>query len=213
VLSSEVNRRTIILPVILLFFLMGAAVGRYSLLIRPAPWVVIGAFVLVGTYMLLWLFLKPDRYSMKAGLVVGLLFIGKVGIEQLTTLPIRPSHLTIVLFLAFGIIAILKSYRTGNMTDGIKSCVSSAILGTLIALCFVFLIDFLVPGTIAEAIRNASHPVEFSEQGAFVFYNTFSGADNRLIISLVASIVIGAGGGVVGMLLSKLNPNKTSSLN
>jgi ABC-type sulfate transport system permease component len=88
-----------------------------------------------------------------------------------TKTSILASTLTMmfITFISFSIISAIKTSQTNNILKGIKSSFISALLGTLIALCFGFLINYLFPDKMVAILRNDPGFNEYTNPNAFTF--------------------------------------------
>ena len=91
--------------------------------------------------------------------------------------------------------------HTQNFLKGIKSSFISALLGTVIALCFGFLINYLFAAKMIDILQFDPGFKEYNNPKAFTFFNAFDNASNHVIIAPVVSLIMGALGGCTALLI------------
>src|SRR5262249_49909049 len=136
-------------------------------------------------YALVWMFLRPDHFSINGGLLIGFLFFVNISIEEFIDWPGKNASLIstlammAIIFISFAMISAIKTWRTGSIVQGIKSSFISAVLGTAIALAYGFLIHFLFSDRMVSILKNYPGYNSFSNPKAFIFFNAFDNASNH----------------------------------
>ena len=158
--NKSVNIFNILLPIFLLVALMTTALINYPIIFDKAKETVVIVFVAIAVYIVIWTFIKPDSFSKNGGLWIGFLFVVNISIEEFINWQTKTSTLVstltmmFLIFISFAIISALKTLQTQNILKGIKSSFISALLGTIIALCFGFLIDYLFSDRMVSVLKN-----------------------------------------------------------
>ena len=125
--NTKVNILNIIVPVLLLIGTMLVSLIDYPSVFEKSKLTVITVFVAAIIYVIIWIYLKPDRFSRNGGLIIGLLFIINISIEEFiswqTKIGSVISTLTMMflIFISFSIISVIKTTNTENIKFGIKS--------------------------------------------------------------------------------------------
>lgn len=208
--TKSINIFNFLLPLLLLIVLMIIALINYPIVFDKAKQTVITVFIAIIIYVLLWTIIRPDNFSKNGGLWIGFLFIVNISIEEFIDWQTKASTLIstltmmFLIFVSFSIISAIKTFKTQNILQGIKSSFLSALLGTLIALCFGFLIDFVFSERIVHALTGYPGFNTYDNPKAFTFYNSFDNASNHVIIAPIVSIIMGALGGIVAILVLKI---------
>ncbi len=204
-----------VIPISLLIILIVIALIKYPELLDYSFLNLILIFVGIIIYTVIWIFLNPDRFSRNSGLLIGLLFILNIFLEDFINWPTKATSLIstltmmFLIFISFSIISAITPTDRYKLFKGIKSSFISALLGTIIALTFGFLICFLFPHRLIEILRYDSGFNNFSNSKAFTFYNAIDNASNHIIIVPVVSIIMGLIGAVIKLLTLKLKELKS----
>jgi len=212
--NTKVNILNIIVPVLLLIGTMLVSLIDYPSVFEKSKLTVITVFVAAIIYVIIWIYLKPDRFSRNGGLIIGLLFIINISIEEFiswqTKIGSVISTLTMMflIFISFSIISVIKTTNTENIKFGIKSSFVSALLGTIIALCFGFLINDLFPDRMVFVLKGYPGYADFTNPRAFTFFNAFDNASNHLIIAPIISILMGSIGGWIALNIIRLKKRR-----
>ena len=207
---KRVNILNILFPIILLIGLMTTSIINYPVILDKSKWTIITLFVAVIGYIGLWIYLKPDRFSKNGGLIIGFLFIINISIEEFINWHTKTGSLvsTLVMmgmiFISFSIISAIRTFQTENIVSGLKSSLTSALLGTVIALCFGFLINYVFSERMIFTLKGYPGYNDFSNPKAFTFYNAFDNASNHVIIAPIISIIMGLLGGLVTLIILRL---------
>ena len=207
----------ILLPVCLLTVLMVIALINYPVIFVNARAAVIIAFAATIAYVILWGLMKPDHFSKNGGLLIGLLFIINISIEDFiywqtkTSILVSTLVMMSLIFISFSIISAIKTFQTRNMLKGMKSSLISAVLGTVIAICFGFLICYLSPGKMINVLRSDPGFSDYSNPKAFIFFNAFDNASNHVIVAPVVSVIMGALGGLAALIILRIKKKKLST--
>ena len=197
---------------------MTIALINYPVIFDKAKETVVIVFVAIVIYILIWTFTKPDNFSKNGGLWIGFLFIVNISTEDFINWQTKTSTLVstltmmFIIFISFSIISAIKTSRTKIILKGIKSSFISALLGTLIALCFGFLINYLFPDKMVSILKNDPGFNEYSNPKAFTFFNAFDNASNHVIIAPIVSIIMGALGGAIAVLIWRLKKRKQTTI-
>lgn len=216
--NKSVNIFNILLPIFLLVALMTTALINYPIIFNKAKETVVIVFVAIAVYIVIWTFIKPDSFSKNGGLWIGFLFVVNISIEEFINWQTKTSTLVstltmmFLIFISFSIISALKTLQTQNILKGIKSSFISALLGTIIALCFGFLIDYLFSDRMVYVLKNYPGYNDYSNPIAFTFFNSFDNASNHVIIAPIVSIIMGALGGAVALLILRFRKRKQTSI-
>ncbi|MBV9960637.1 MAG: hypothetical protein JO072_00190 [Parafilimonas sp.] len=203
-----------LLPLFLLACLMTIALINYPIVFYKAKETVITVFTAIIIYVLLWTFIKPDAFSRNGGLLIGFLFIANISIEEFidwqtkTGTLVSTLSMMFLIFISFSIISGIRTFKTQNILQGIKSSFFSSLLGTLIALCFGFLIDFVFSNRMVHALTNYPGFKNYNDPKAFTFYNSFDNASNHVIIAPIVSIIMGTLGGAIALIVLRLRNRK-----
>jgi len=197
---------------------MTIALINYPVIFDKAKEAVVIVFAAIVVYVLIWTFIKPDNFSKNGGLWIGFLFIVNISTEDFINWQTKTSTLVstltmmFIIFISFSIISAIKTSRTKIILKGIKSSFISALLGTLIALCFGFLINYLFPDKMVSILKNDPGFNEYSNPKAFTFFNAFDNASNHVIIAPIVSIIMGALGGAIALLILRLKKRKQTTI-
>ncbi len=197
----------ILLPIFLLNVLMIIALINFPVIIENSKENVIVVFAAIIIYIFLWILLKPDKYSKNGGLLIGLLFIINISVEDFINWQTKTFNLIstlsmmFLIFISFSIISVMRTLHTHNIIKGIKSSFVSALLGTTIALCFGFSIIYLFPQRMAFILKNDPGFKDYNSPISFAFLNAFDNASNHVIAAPIISIIMGALGGVIALLI------------
>ena len=208
----------ILLPAFLLACLATIALINFPEIFDKDKILVIGVFAGIPIYLLIWTLIKPDRFSKNGGLWIGFLFIVNISIEEFIDWPTKTLStastliMMFLIFISFSIISAFKTFRTQNIAKGIKSSFISAILGTMIALCFGFLIDYLFSGRMVNALKNYPGYNEFRNPVAFTFFNSFSNASSHLMVVPFVSLCMGVLGGLCALFILALKNGKEKAV-
>lgn len=212
-MTNKTNLFSLFLPLFFLMALMVIALINYPTIFHSATSGLIIIFVALVLYTVLWYVLKPDDFSRKGGLLIGVLFIINITIEDFVDWHTQTGRLVstlsmmVAIFLCFAIISGVKTYRSGNILLGLKSSFTSALSGTLIALCFGFLICYVFEEKMLGILQDDRGYSDFSNPKEFVFFNAFDNASSHVIIAPVVSLLMGAlGGGIVLIILRFKKP-------
>ena len=207
--SNSANIFNILVPVLLLLGLMLTALINYPVILEKAKGTVAIVFIALPLYVFLWKVVKPDNFSKNGGLWIGFLFILNISLEEFVDWQAKNSTLisTLVMmaliFISFSIISAIKTIYSGDFYKGLKSSFISAILGTIIALCFGFLIDFIFRNKMVFTLKNYPGYGEYSKPMAFVYFNSFDNAANHVIVAPTVSIFMGGIGGIGALIILK----------
>lgn len=213
--DNKISVINLIIPISLLIILLVIALIKYPEILGYSILTSILTFVGIIIYVLLWIFLKPNRFSKNGGLFIGLLFIINIFLEDFINWPTKTSSLLstltmmFLIFISFSIISAITPAEKYNLYKGIKSSLISAFIGTIIALCFGFLICYLFPNRLMEILRNDSGFNDFSNSRAYIFYNAFDNASNHIIVVPIVSIIMGFIGATLKLLTLKLKEAKS----
>jgi len=197
---------------------MTIALINYPIIFDKAKETVVIVFVAIVVYILIWVFIKPDNFSKNGGLLIGFLFVVNISMEEFINWQTHTSTLVSTLtmmffiFISFSIISALKTLQTHSILKGIKSSFVSAILGTIIALCFGFLIDYVFSDRMVYVLKNYPGYNDYSNPKAFIFFNSFDNASNHVIIAPVVSIIMGALGGAIALIILRVKKRKQTTL-
>ncbi len=215
--GDRVSALNLILPIFFLAILMTIALINYpevfSYSILSSVITVVGIII----YAILWIFLKPNRFSRNGGLFIGLLFILNIFLEDFINWSTKTSSLIstltmmFLIFISFSIISAITPTENYNLFKGIKSSFISALLGTIIALFFGYLICYLFPHRMVEILRNDSGFNDFTNSKAYTFYNAFDNASNHIIIVPIVSIIMGTIGAIIKLITLKIKRVKSNS--
>ncbi len=204
----------ILLPALLLTCLATIALMNYPEIFGSGKIFVIGVFAGIPIYILIWTVIRPDQFSKNSGLWIGFLFIVNISIEEFINWPTKTSStastliMMFLIFISFSLISALKTFRARNIAKGIKSSFISAILGTMIALCFGFLLDYLFSGRMVYVLKNYPGYNEFRNPVAFTFFNSFSNASSHLMVVPFVSLCMGVLGGFCALFILALKNGK-----
>jgi len=199
----------LLLPLVLLAALTTVALINYPIIFDRAKWTIIILFAGMVVYVLVWNFLRPDSFSRNGGLLIGLLFLVNISMEEFIDWSGKNASLisTLVMmaliFGSFSIISAIRTWRTGSIVQGIESSCVSALLGTAIALAYGFLIHFLFSARMVTILKNYPGYDSFSDPKAFIFFNAFDNASNHILVAPVISVIMGAVGGGVALVIGK----------
>ncbi len=208
--NKSINILNILIPIILLIGLMINSIIDYPEIFDKAKWTVITVFVVVIGYIVFWIFLKPDRSSNNGGFIIGFLFIINISIEEFINWQTKNGSLVstlimmFMIFISFSIISAIKTFKTENIFTGLKSSLISALLGTIIALCFGFLINYVFSERMILTLKGYPGYNDFSNPKVFIFYNAFDNASNHLIFAPAVSIIMGLFGGLATLFILRL---------
>jgi hypothetical protein len=208
--NKRLNIFYILAPIILLLATMIVSLIDYPSVYEKSKGTVITVFVAVIIYIILWIYLKPDRLSVNGGITIGLLFIINISIEEFISWQIKSGSLVstlimmFLIFISFAFISAIKTIKTESFMSGLKSSFVSALLGTIIALCFGFLINYLFPERMVFVLNGYPGYNEFTNPRAFTFFNAFDNASNHVIIAPIISILMGSIGGWIGLAVLRL---------
>ena len=208
--NTKVNILNIIVPVLLLIGTMLVSLIDYPSVFEKSKLTVITVFVAAIIYVIIWIYLKPDRFSRNGGLIIGLLFIINISIEEFISWQTKTGSLisTVIMmfliFISFSFISAIKTIKTESFISGLKSSFASALLGTTIALCFGFLINYIFPERMVLVLKGYPGYTDFSNPRAFTFFNAFDNASNHVIIAPIISILMGSLGGGIVLTILKL---------
>ena len=136
--GKKVNILNILVPVLLLFGAMISGLIKYPVIFDSSKLTIITDFGVAIAYVIIWMFLKPDRFSRNGGLIIGSLFIVNISLEEFinwqskTTSLVATLTMMSVIFITFALISAVKTVKTGNLIYGLKSSFASALSGTII---------------------------------------------------------------------------------
>jgi hypothetical protein len=213
---KKVNIFYILIPIILLIGLMITSIIDYPVIFDKSKWTVITVFIAIIGYIVLWIYLKPDRFSYTGGLIIGLLFIINISIEEFINWQTKTGSIVstllmmFLIFISFSIISAIKTFKTKNIINGLISSFISALLGTVIALCFGFLINYVFSERMIFTLKGYPGYNDFINPKAFTFYNAFDNASNHVIIAPIISIIMGLLGGLTVLIILRLRKRKTN---
>ncbi len=216
--NKNVNIYIILLPIFFLASLMTIALINYPIIFDKAKLTVITVFAAIIVYVLIWAFIKPDNFSKIGGLIIGFLFVVNISMEEFISWGTHTSTLVstltmmFLIFTSFSIISAFKTLQTHSILKGIKSSFISALLGTIIALCFGFLIDYVFSDKMVSVLKNYPGYNDYSNPKAFTFFNSFDNASNHIIIAPIVSSIMGLLGGAVALIILQLRKNKQTAL-
>jgi len=200
----------LLLPLLLLAALTTIALINYPIIFDRAKGTIILLFAGMAVYALVWHFLRPDGFSRNGGLLIGLLFLVNISMEEFIDWPAGNGSLisTLVMmaliFCSFSIISGIRTWKTGNIVQGIKSSFISALLGTAIALSYGFLIHYLFSARMVSILKNYPGYNSFSNPKAFIFFNAFDNASNHILVAPVISVIMGVVGGGVALVIRNI---------
>jgi len=212
--NKRVNIFYIVAPIILLMATMIVSLIDYPSVFEKSKWTVITVFAAVIIYIILWIYLTPDRFSVNGGFIIGLLFIISISIEEFISWQSKTGSLVstltmmFLIFISFSIISAIKTIKTESFKSGLKSSFVSALLGTIIALSFGFLINYLFPERMVLVLKGYPGYTDFSNPRAFTFFNAFDNASNHVIIAPIISIIMGSIGGWTALTILKLRTRR-----
>jgi len=212
--NKRVYISNILVPAILLIGLTITSLLDYPVILDKSKWTIFIVFAAILGYIVFWIFLKPDRYSKNGGLLIGLLFIVNISIEEFINWQTKNSTLVstlimmFLIFITFSFISGIKTLKTGNIINGLKSSLISALLGTIIALCFGFLINCVFAERMIFILKGYPGYNEFVNPKAFIFYNAFDNASSHVIIAPIISIIMGLLGGLIALFILKLRKGR-----
>jgi len=208
--NKRVNIFYIVAPIILLMATMIVSLIDYPSVFEKSKWTVITVFAAVIIYIIVWIYITPDRFSVNGGFIIGLLFIINISIEEFISWQTKTGSLisTVIMmfliFISFSFISAIKTIKTESFISGLKSSFASALLGTTIALCFGFLINYIFPERMVLVLKGYPGYTDFSNPRAFTFFNAFDNASNHVIIAPIISILMGSLGGGIVLTILKL---------
>jgi len=208
-MNKDANIYTILIPAFFLTTLMTLSLINYPVIFDNSKSTVVTTYAGIIAYALIWIMIKPDNFSKNGGLFIGLLFIINISTEEFIDWPSKTYDLVVTLgmmftlFVSFSIISAIKTYRTKNLFNGIKSSFISALLGTAIALCFGFLINYLFSDRMVYVLQNYPGYKEYNNPIAFTFFNAFDNASTHIIIAPVIAIIMGTLGDTILLIISK----------
>jgi hypothetical protein len=211
---KRVNILNIIVPVLILLVTMIVSLIEYPSVFEKSKLTVITVFVAVIIYVIVWIYLKPDKFSRNGGLTIGLLFIINISIEEFISWQSKTGSLVstlimmFLIFITFSFISAIKAINTGSIKPGLKSSFVSALLGTIIALCFGFLINYLFPHRMVFVLRGYPGYTDFANPRAFTFFNAFDNASNHVIIAPIISILMGSIGALIPLSILRLRKRR-----
>jgi hypothetical protein len=200
----------IIWPELFLSALMMFALIKYPEILSHSIWICIITFAGIIIYTVIWVFIKPDKFSRNGGVFIGFLFMLNIYLEDFINWPDKTSALVstlvmmFLIFISFSIISGIKTLKTRDIYKGIKSSFISSLLGTIIALCFGFLICYLFADRLAAILANDPGFNEFANPITFTFYNAFDNASNHILMVPIVSTIMGILGAVTILLILKL---------
>jgi hypothetical protein len=212
--NKRVHAFNIIVPILVLVITMLFSLIDYPSLIEKSKWAVITVFIASIIYLILWIYLKPDRFSRNGGLIIGLLFIINISTEEFIKWQTKAGSLVstltmmLLIFNSFSFIGAIGTFKTESFKSGLKSSFVSALLGTLIAICFGFLINFLFPDRMVYVLKGYPGYADFTNPRAFTFYNAFDNASNHVIIAPIISIFMGIIGGCAALTILRMRKKK-----
>jgi hypothetical protein len=212
--NKRVNIFYIVAPIILLTATMIVSLIDFPSVFEKSKWTVITVFIGVIIYIIFWIYLKPDRFSRNGGTIIGLLFIINISIEEFINWQTKTgsvvSTLTMMflIFISFSFISAIQTIKTESFTSGLKSSFVSALLGTIIALCFGFLINFLFPDRMVFVLKGYPGYADFSNPRAFTFFNSFDNASNHVVIAPIISILMGSIGGWIALNILRMRKRR-----
>jgi hypothetical protein len=212
--NNKVNILNIVVPIILLAAMMIISLIDYPSIYEKSKWTVITVFVAVIIYKIFWIYLKPDMFSRNGGLIIGSLFIINISIEEFISWQTKTGSLVstltmmFLIFISFSFISAIKTIKTNSFTSGLKSSFVSALLGTIIALCFGFLINFLFPDRMVFVLKGYPGYTDFSNPREFTFFNAFDNASNHVIIAPIISILMGSIGSWITLTILRMRKRR-----
>jgi len=212
--NKRVNIFYIVAPIILLMATMIVSLIDYPSVFEKSKWTVITVFAAVIIYIIVWIYITPDRFSVNGGFIIGLLFIINISIEEFISWQSKTGSLVstltmmFLIFISFSIISAIKTIKTESFKSGLKSSFVSALLGTIIALSFGFLINYLFPERMVLVLKGYPGYTDFSNPRAFTFFNAFDNASNHVIIAPIISIIMGSIGGWTALTILKLRTRR-----
>ena len=212
--NKKVNILNILLPIFLLVGLMIMGLINYPEIFDKSKWSVFTVFIAIIGYIVLWIYLKPDRFSKNGGLMIGLLFIVNISIEEFINWQTKTGSLVstlvmmFMIFISFSIISAIKTLKIENIINGLKSSLISAFLGTVIALCFGFLINFVFSERMIFTLKGYPGYNDFNNPKAFSFYNAFDNASNHVLIAPIISLIMGLLGGLTVLIILRLRKRR-----
>ena len=212
--NKKVSILNILLPIFLLVGLMIMGLFNYPVIFDKSKWSVFTVFIAIIGYIVLWIYLKPDRFSKNSGLIIGLLFIVNISIEEFINWQTKTGSLVstlvmmFMIFISFSIISAIQTLKAENIINGLKSSLISAFLGTVIALCFGFLINFVFSERMIYTLKGYPGYNDFNNPKAFSFYNAFDNASNHVIIAPIISLIMGLLGGLSALIILKLRKRR-----
>ena len=216
--NKTVNIFNLLLPIFLLVSLMTIALINYPIIFDKAKETVVIVFAAIVVYIFIWAFIKPDNFSKNGGLLIGFLFVVNISMEEFINWQTHTSTLVstltmmFLIFISFSIISAFKTLQTQNILKGIKSSFISALLGTIIALCFGFLIDYVFSDRMVSVLKNYPGYNDYSNPKAFTFFNSFDNASNHVIIAPIVSLIMGALGGATALIILRVKKRKRTTL-
>ena len=212
--NKKVSILNILLPIFLLVGLMIMGLFNYPVIFDKSKWSVFTVFIAIIGYIVLWIYLKPDRFSKNGGLMIGLLFIVNISIEEFINWQTKTGSLVstlvmmFMIFISFSIISAIKTLKIENIINGLKSSLISALLGTVIALCFGFLINFVFSERMIDTLKGYPGYNDFNNPKAFSFYNAFDNASSHVLIAPIISLIMGLLGGLIVLIILRLRKKR-----
>ena len=212
--NKRVNIFYIVAPIILLMATMIVSLIDYPSVFEKSKWTVITVFAAVIIYIIVWIYITPDRFSVNGGFIIGLLFIINISIEEFISWQSKTGSLVstltmmFLIFISFSIISAIKTIKTESFKSGLKSSFVSALLGTIIALSFGFLINYLFPERMVLVLKGYPGYTDFSNPRAFTFFNAFDNASNHVIIAPIISILMGSVGGWIALTILRMRKRR-----
>jgi hypothetical protein len=212
--NKKVNIFNIVVPIVLLVATMIISLIDYPSVFEKSKWTVITVFVAVIIYIIFWNYLKPDKFSRNGGIIIGSLFIINISVEEFINWQTKSASLVstltmmFLIFISFSFISAIKTIKTDSFTSGLKSSFVSAMLGTIIALCFGFMINFLFPNRMVFVLKGYPGYTDFSNPRAFTFFNAFDNASNHVIIAPIISILMGSVGGWIALTILRMRKRR-----
>lgn len=196
----------VLIPLFLLVILMTVALINYPVIFDKATSTVIIVFIALVIYLVLWHLIKTDNFSRNGGWLIGVLFMINITLEDFIIWQTKTGRLgstlamMIAIFISFAVISTLKTFRTRNILMGLKSSFANALLGTLIALCYGFLICYLFQDKMIDILRGDLGYSDYRNPKVFTFFNAFDNASSHVIIAPFVSLIMGALGGAIALI-------------
>jgi hypothetical protein len=131
-------------------------------------------------------------------------FVDVSGLGILATVP-----LLLAAFLLWGLAGFLRARQAGSLPSGLLTAVWSAMLCVVLTITYGFALLYLALPRLQSLETNDPDFArsQWSDLHAFTVANTFDAAFSHLLGALVISLVFGAIGSLLGLLVSRRKPS------